>query len=193
METRKDDMWQELIEAKAFNQLSNTEKAFVLSVSSEENYRLERAVIVESKGVYVAEEPRPLILTEKKKAVIIPLYQALIAVAASFVVAFLLFRSSGNSIEIVKNQPLASTDTVYVEKLVIDTVIQTKTKYIQIAAKQSNNDAIQPVSPCESTSSVLSNQGRFDADLSSSTIANKGTSAANDETRVLMESWVGPN
>ncbi|PHR31194.1 MAG: hypothetical protein COA38_08470 [Fluviicola sp.] len=193
METKKELWWQKLIESKDFNQLSNSEKAFVLGMSTENNFRLERTVLVEAKIAYQEIEPRPLILKEEKKAIVIPLYQAILAVAASFVIGFLLFRSDGNTTEIVNGQSLATTDTVYVEKLVFDTIIQTKIEYIQLAAKQENRNEVQSVPSCDNTSSVLSSQGSFEADLSSTTLANKGTSAANDETLVLMEDWVGPN
>ncbi|MCJ8289514.1 MAG: hypothetical protein HRT58_07595 [Crocinitomicaceae bacterium] len=190
METKNELWWQKLIESKDFDQLSNSEKAFVLGMSTENNFRLERTVLVESKIVYQEIEPRPLILTEEKKAIVIPLYQAILAVAASFVIGFLLFRSDGNTTEIVNGQSLATTDTVYVEKLVFDTIIQTKIEYIQLAAKQGSTNEVQS---SDNTRSVLSSQSSFEADLSSTTLANKGTSAANDETLVLMEDWAGPN
>ena len=193
METKKELWWQKLIESKDFNQLSNSEKAFVLGMSTENNFRLERTVLVEAKIAYQEIEPRPLILKEEKKAIVIPLYQTILAVAASFVIGFLLFRSDGNTTEIVNGQSLATTDTVYVEKLVFDTIIQTKIEYIQLAAKQENRNEVQSVQSSDNTSSVLSSQTSFEADLSSTTLANKGTSAANDETLVLMEDWAGPN
>jgi hypothetical protein len=193
MNDKNNEMWQELIEAKDFDQLSNFEKAFVLGVSKENNFRLERAVLVESKMVHSEMEPLPFILVDEKKAIVIPLYQTLLAVAASFVLGFLLFRSNGNRTEIGNNQVLATADTVYVEKLVLDTIIQTKTEYIQLAAKKIAPNKVQSVHSTNNSSSVLSSQGSFESDLSSTTLANKGTSAANDETLVLMEEWVGPN
>ena len=48
------------------------------------------------------------------------------------------------------------------------------------------------VSTPERTSAVLSNQSDFSADLSSTTLKNKGSSAANDETLFLIEEWVAP-
>ncbi len=194
MESKNEQMWRELIESKDFDQLSNFEKAFVLGESTENNFRLERTVLIESKMMHQEIEPRPLILEdEKKKGIVIPLYQTILAIAASFVLGFFLFRSNGNTIEIVQNQDLASTDTVYIEKLIIDTLIQTKIEYVRFAATKLNNEVLQPTQFKENPSSVLSNQGSFETDLSSSTLANKGTSAANDETLGLMEEWVGPN
>lgn len=193
METRNEKLWQELIESKDFIELSSDEKTFVLSYSSEDNYKLERAVLVESKLLYHEDEPRSLILSHQKKGIVIPLYQTIIAAAAAFVLAFLLFRSSTSPTEIVKNQILANTDTVYVEKLIIDTVIQTKTEYVQTAAKMVTSDIKPSTSPCESAPSVLSNEGSFEADLRATTLANKGMSARNDATIVLMENWVTPN
>lgn len=193
MENKANEMWQELIESSDFDQLSDTQKTFVLSVSTEENYRLERNILIASNEIYAEVEPRPFILPEKKKAIVIPLYQAILASAAAFVLAFLLFRSNGNTLEIVQNQPFASSDTVIVEKRVVDTVFEQKIKYVEIAVREMNQAVPRSSSPCEKTPSVLSNQDRFDADLSSNTLENKGTSARNDATLVLVESWVNPN
>jgi hypothetical protein len=192
MGTKQEIAWQELIESKDFDQLSNSEKAFVLGISNEENYRLERTTILEARIIYAEVEPHPLILEKEKKGIVIPLYQTMMAVAASFVLGFFLFKSTQVSTGTEKGQPLAVIDTVYVEKQIIDTVIQTKTEYIQLAAKNTTSPKeTQPTKP--SPSAVLSSQTSFEADLSDATLANKGKSAANDETLVFMEDWVGPN
>ncbi|MDG1331875.1 MAG: hypothetical protein P8P74_06075 [Crocinitomicaceae bacterium] len=193
MSKKQEIMWQELVEAKDFDQLSNAENAFVLGISSEENYRLERSAILEAKVIYADANPRPLILEEVKKGIVIPLYQTLIAVAASFVLGFFLFKSTQTTTETEKNPTLATTDTVYVEKQIIDTVIQTKTEYIQLAAKQTDSKAVQVQSPKAAPSAVLGNQGDFETDLSAATLANKGKSAAKDETLIFVEDWVAPN
>ena len=191
MSKKQEIMWQELVESKDFDQLSNSEKAFVLGISNEESYSLERASILEAQMIYAEVEPRPLILEKEKKGIVVPLYQTVVAVAASFVLGFFLFKSSQTSTEIGTNQALATADTVYVEKQIIDTVIQTKTEYIRLEAKNTTTKDIQPVT--SSPSAVLSNQTSFEADLSDATLANKGKSASNDETLVFMEEWVGPN
>ena len=191
METKNDRLWLELIESKDFDQLSNSEKAFVLGQSTEDNFRLERSVLIESKMVYAEVEPQPLILEGEKKGLIIPVYQTILAVAAAFVLGLLLFRSNETTTVIQKSQALAVADTVYVEKLITDTIIQTKTEYIRLATTKSVYKEVQCPESIES--SVLSNQSSFKTDLSSTVLINKGTSAANDETLVLMESWVSPN
>lgn len=191
MESKKLILWQELIESKDFDQLSNSEKAFVLGISDEENYRLERTAILEARIIYSEVEPRPLILEKEKKGIVIPLYQTILATAASFILGFLLFKSNQTVTEIKEKEPLAITDTVYVEKQVIDTVIQTKTEYIQVASQVSPPQEASNVKAAPSA--VLSTQSDFEADLSSATLANKGKSASNDETLGLMEDWVGPN
>ena len=191
MSKKQEIMWQGLVESKDFDQLSNSEKAFVLGISNQEIYDLERASILEAQMIYAEVEPRPLIFEKEKKGIVVPLYQMVMAVAASFVLGFFLFKSSQTSTEIGKNQALATTDTVYVEKQIIDTVIQTKTEYIiRLEEKENPSKDIQPATP--SPSAVLSNQTNFEADLSDATLANKGKSASNDETLVFMEEWVGP-
>lgn len=192
METRNEEIWQELIESKDFDQLSNRENAFVLGRSTEANYQLERTVLLESKILHQEVEPLPLILEDEKKAIVIPLYQTILAVAAAFVLSFLLFRSNGSTTGIQENQPLASTDTVYVEKQIIDTVFQTKTEYIKLVTEKTIIKEANCPQSNDNMSAVLSNQSNFVSDLSATALANKGTSAANDETLVLMEGWVGP-
>ena len=195
MNDRNNELWQDLIEAKNFDELSNSERSFVLGQSTEDNFRLERTILLESKMIYVYAEPLPLILEKEKKGIVILLYQTILAIAASFILAFFLFRSNETITEIGDKQKLATTDTVYVDRLIIDTLVQTKTEYVQLAANQPQvimND-VQPIEASGNPSSVLSSQSSFEADLSTATLANKGASAANDETLVLMEEWVGPN
>lgn len=193
MEIRDNEKWQELIETKDFDQLSNAERSFVLEQSTENNFRLERTVLLESKIAYQEVEPRALILEEEKKGIVIPLYQTILAIAAAFVLAFFLFRSTGSTIKINNNQTLATTDTIYVEKRIVDTIIQTKTEYIRLGEKEAQIVKVEVKCPQSNESSVLSNQSSFITDLSSATLANKGTSAANDETLGLMEEWGAPN
>lgn len=191
MNDRNNELWQDLIEAKNFDKLSNSERSFVLGQSTEDNFRLERTILLESKMIYVEGEPLPLIFEKEKKGIVIPLYQTVLAIAASFMLAFFLFRSNGSTIKIDNCTTLATTDTIYVEKQIFDTIVQTKTEYIRLASNEPFNQEVQ--CPESNESSVLSNQDSFITDLSSATLDNKGTSAANDETLVLMEEWVGPN
>ena len=195
MSENNETIWQDLIESKDFDQLTNAEKSVVLGMSTESNYRLERAAIIEARSLYVTPEPKKLILDEKgKKGIVIPLYQTIVAVAASFVVGFFLFKSTQTLPSDERVEPMAITDTVYVEKRVIDTVIQTRTEYVQLAAQNSSPKEIVPFSPDEkaSPSAVLSNQTSFETDLSSATLSNKGKSASNDETFIFIDDWVAP-
>lgn len=192
MESKKEHRWQEMIESKDFEQLTITEKKFVLEMSTESNYRLERSILIESVLITDDLDPKPLIFNEKRTGVVVPLYQTVLAVAASFVLAFFLFRSNGEVESGFKIQPLASADTVYVEKLQIDTVLQTKTEYVQIATKDPVPAKNEVISSSERTSAVLSNQSDFSADLRSITLKNKGSSASNDETLFLVEDWTVP-
>lgn len=190
MENKEHDLWQTLVESKEFEQLTTEEREFVERASSEANYRAERDVLVASKMLYDEVEPQPLLIPSEKKAIVVPLYQVLLAVAASFVLGFFLFRSNQTTIELKQGETLAVTDTVYVEKLKIDTVIQTETKYVRVPSPQ---ESLPSVNTVVQKNTVFGNQLEVQADLSTATLANKGTSASNDETLVFMESWVAPN
>jgi hypothetical protein len=201
MSENNEMIWQELVESKDFDQLTNAEKAVVLAMSTEANYRLERAAILEAQSIYVTPEPRPLIIEEEKKGIVIPLYQAILAVAAAFVLGFFLFKTTQTLPSNEKVEPIAETDTVWVENRIIDTVIQTKIEYVQLAAKSPSPNKEEPseekTSPVAeesiSPSAILVNQISFETDLSSATLANKGTSASKDETFIFIDEWVAPN
>ncbi|MFK7785190.1 MAG: hypothetical protein AB8B56_08740 [Crocinitomicaceae bacterium] len=193
MGEKQEMKWQELIESKEFDQLSNAEKEMVLGMSNETNYRLERTLIVDAKSVYPEPEPRPLILEEEKKGIVIPLYQMIVAVAAAFVLGFFLFKSTQTLPTDERVEPIAVTDTVYVEKKVIDTVIQMKTEYVQLAAKSTRTEEVKSANDLNKPSAVLSSQTSFEADLSKVTLSNKGKSASNDETFIFIDDWVAPN
>lgn len=188
MENKQEITWQELIESKDFEQLSNSEKAFVLGISTEKEYRAERNVIIESRNITNDLAPLPLVLPEDKRAIVIPLYQTILAVAAAFVLGFFIFKSDNSDIEVNLNQTMANADTVYVEKIILDTIIETQTQTKYVLAE---NEGVSQTGTTRSerTNSLFSSQGAFEDDLSSVTLANKGTSAAKDETMILLEGW----
>lgn len=192
MENKEQYVWQELIESKDFDQLTNQERAFVLKVSSESAYRFERSIVLESKTVYGDFEPQALVIPSEKKAVGVPLYQLVLAVAASFVLGFFLFRSTATVIESGNVETIAVTDTVYVEKLKVDTVFQTETMYVRVP-EQAPCAQFSTETATEQKNTVFGKQPQIQADFSDATLANKGTSASNDETLVFVKDWVAPN
>lgn len=134
----------ELLESKNFDQLSATEQAFVLGQLSQEAYDLQRSILVEaSENELEIPEVAPLVLPEKqKKAIVIPLYQAILAVASVVILFVLIWPSNPATTKIVyqKSKPQTITkfvhDTVFVAnsgvntvKFIYDTIYETITHY----------------------------------------------------------------
>lgn len=181
------EKWQELIESKRFDELSDEQLMFVLANGGETQFKLEQLALQNVKELYVIPEPRSLNLSEKK-GIIIPLYQAILAVAAAVVLSFFAFRMNDT---IVVNTPMsmASADTVYIEKERIDTVLQTETKIVTHYVIVPSDC---PTAKVQSTHSSLSNsQAPFNPDLNNLSLANKGRPASMDKTLGLVENWQG--
>jgi hypothetical protein len=140
----------ELLESKNFNQLSATEQAFVLGQLSQEAYEFQRSILVEASE----NEPEipavaPLILPEKqKKAIVIPLYQAIMAVASVVILFVLIWPSNPTTTKIVykKSKPHTITkfvhDTVFIAnpgiatvKYVYDTIYENIVESVPIASQ----------------------------------------------------------
>jgi hypothetical protein len=187
------EKWQDLVETKDFNELSQEEQRLVLNIATQSAYELAR------KSVLAMQEevdliPRPLILEEKKKGLIapIPLYQALLATAAAFVLGFLLIES-GNTITVLEGKPsLAEIDTVYIEKKTTDTVVQIERDYVDryIVRNVAGLDRADDVVKKESNSSVFAGAGPSLPKLASMDLENKGTAASNDNSFALVEGFL---
>ncbi len=152
----KSNEWelQLLLEQKEFNELSASEKNKVEKLITEEEYSIRRQLIIATEKESEKLVPLPLVLPSKKTGIVIPLYQALLAIAATvLVMLFLKFPYSNieaiNGSEEIKYVSITDTikeieyvyDTVYkeiekakiVEKKVY--VPQTKIKYIETYSK----------------------------------------------------------
>ncbi len=181
--------WLELIETTPYGQLTAAEVQFVEANGGESKFRLDQRAINSAKDVYFIPEPRNLELNEKK-GIVVPLYQMVLAVAAAVVISFFVFRM--NDTVIVKvNQPIASADTVYIEKAKVDTVIQSETQvvteYIKIPEECPTPTAFA------THSTVVKSQPNFNPDFSVLTLSNSGRPASKDETFNLVENWTMPD
>jgi hypothetical protein len=93
----------DLIESKSFEKLTEEEKNFVLTNLSEEEYKLQQKIINSASDLYDdSEEPLPLAIpTEKKKKGFftksIPLYQAVISVAATLLIFIAIWPKQNQS------------------------------------------------------------------------------------------------
>lgn len=115
----------DLLETKNFGELTTEEKSFVLSFLTEENYTFQRRLLMEaSESSIVLPEVKPLSLPASKKQIkTIPLYQAVIAVAA-VVLLFILVWPQKTTVS-TSNQAIKKRDSVAVAQTIIhDTVVK---------------------------------------------------------------------
>ncbi|MDX2361647.1 MAG: hypothetical protein QNK23_12640 [Crocinitomicaceae bacterium] len=181
---KEQEMLMELIESKSFESLTEEEKGFVLEHMSEEEFNLQRKILLETKAMDDDVVPLPLIIPNKKRGIVIPLYQAIGGIAAAVLLSFFLLRTE-TTIEIPGEQLIvAQTDTVYVDKVIVDTIIEYRTEFIERAVNE--NTAI--TENTNSTSQPMFGSSTSELpDLSTLDLSNRGTSAINDETYNLLE------
>ena len=116
----------ELVETKSFTELSDAERAFVLEQMTQAEFELQRHLINQTREMVEDLDPKPLQLAEKKSGpfILIPLYQAVIGVAATLILSFLFIESGQSPVSEHKNMELAIADTVFIEKQIVDTVVK---------------------------------------------------------------------
>lgn len=115
----------DLIESTEFADLTVKDRLFVEHHISEEDYNLQRRIIKDSSHLFEENiEPKQLDISavkEEKTLKSIPLYQALLAIAA----VFLIFISIWPNPTEINQTPVASTTKTKIEKEYIhDTIIQ---------------------------------------------------------------------
>lgn len=139
-----------MLEEKNFDQLNERERAFVTTFSSEKEYILQRKIIVDSQVVFEDKTlvAPPLVISNNpghsiwfKKA---PVYQTLLAVAAT-VVIMLLLRTPQESLvkKEVVTEYVTQTDTIYETQILRDTFVEyvdkeivvEKIKYVEVEKK----------------------------------------------------------
>ena len=121
----------DLLDQKDFDQLTAEEKTFVETHFSEAEYRLQRQMIGESATLYgEIPEAAPLVIPAVKPSFTgrtIPLYQALIGIAATIALFLSIWPNEAESTEIPVNKPaLSKIDTVIQTNIIHDTVIRYK-------------------------------------------------------------------
>lgn len=140
----------ELLESKNFDQLTTAEQVFVLGQLSQEAYEFQRSILIEAaENELEIPAVAPLILPEKqKKAIVIPLYQAIMAVASVVILFVLIWPSNPTTTKIVykKSKPHTITkfvhDTVFIAnpdiatvKYVYDTIYENIVESVPIASQ----------------------------------------------------------
>lgn len=172
----------DLIESMPFDELSVEEQRDVLVLITEQEYRKQHALLTRTRNMSQQEISRPFILPESKKegVLMIPWYLSLSGVAAAFLLGMWLFKSVPE--KMIIEIPIATVDTVFVEKQIIDTIIQVNNdSEKRIKKRNAENDRV-------SSSKFPSPLVMIAApNLSDKYIESKGVSLKNDETFALLE------
>lgn len=194
--TKNEQKLQYLLLSKDFSSLSTSEKSFVLSISSESEYKLEREVIKSANKLFddlKTAKPLPLVIPSLKKDnhKQIPFYQALLMVAATIAIMFFVlpFKSNNNNRNNSKTQYIVKTDTVEIQKEVLmhDTIYKIIEKPVYI-----NKEVIVKSDLCvesikeEPRLFKKSNSDAITTQLFESTLTNKGTSLKDDNVKSLV-------
>ncbi|MES2555841.1 MAG: hypothetical protein V4604_06810 [Bacteroidota bacterium] len=120
----------DLLDQKDFDQLTPEEQHFVETHFSQAEYRLQRQMILESGTLYEAvTEAPPLVIPSKSSfmGTTIPLYQALIGIAATIALFLSIWPNQTEKTETSGNKPaLSKTDTIIQTKIIRDTIIRYK-------------------------------------------------------------------
>jgi hypothetical protein len=122
----------DLIESKNWNQLSDEEMQFVLLHITEDEFHFQRQILVEADDIFDENsDPKPLLLPTKKVtpifAIRIPLYQTILAVAAT-VLVFLMLWPNNQEIE----QPIIRSVAQQKQEIKTNFVHDTVVKYITL-------------------------------------------------------------
>lgn len=128
-----------LLESKNFNELDSKERDFVLKQMSMESYQLQRTIIVETaSNTLETPKVKPLkIKSVQSKTKVIPLYQALMAVAAVVIFFLMIWPNRVEKTQVVyrKSSPSVITKTVY-DTVFVPGKSLTSVKYIYDTAYQ---------------------------------------------------------
>jgi hypothetical protein len=123
----------DLIESTNFSDLSITDRLFVESRMTEDDYNLQRRIMNDSSDLFSSNaEPIPLIIPSNKSVKTIPLYQALVAIAAVFIFFFCIWPNQEKQIE---NTYATHQKTVIKKEYVHDTLVKYITKIQTIEKK----------------------------------------------------------
>lgn len=183
----------DLIESYAFLDLNAEDKHFVLEQITQEEYEFQRQIIHASAELEeVQVRPKPLlvpIINKSANGKVIPIYQALIAVA-SVIVVFLILWPKNEVIDKAAIQ-LSENDTIIQTKIIHDTFVKyvPKIKYI---TKNSPETKIEYVTIYKSKTEEVPKllevaQSLNLPQITRETIQNRGNSLKEDQSSKLIK------
>lgn len=178
---------QELLETKSYGSLTKDERELVHELMTEEEYSRRHKILAESGKLIVQVVPRPLQLPRQRKGVVVPLYQAVAGIAAAVVLTVLLVRMDRSEIQAGDPKIVATTDTVYQERLRVDT--------IYVVEKERNTQYARPGGTSSVTKVELSSApgDLLTIPLNRMDLENKGSSALDDASLSLIRNFQGTN
>jgi len=183
----KQEILAHLIVNKEFEALTKEEKTLVLGEVTVADYSFRRKVLLESKDLYIIPTPNPLYL-EKKRGVVIPLYQAVSGVAAAVIAMFFIMNSTVSQSNPNSTTLLAAADTVYIHKNSVDTVYEYKTEFIDRVVYRSA-EKIEYQWSEGLYKNGLNNQSFELPDLSTLKLENLGSPAVNDQALIFLNDF----
>lgn len=127
---------QKLLEQKDYCDLTNSEEELVIELISKNEYQLRRQLITESKKDASILIPAPLIIEKSSNRIVIPLYQAMIAIAATILVMLFIKFPYSEILPELESQEIryvSVTDTIKEIEYVYDTIYKEveKTKVVK--------------------------------------------------------------
>lgn len=137
----------ECLESFAFEELNEQDKALVLTMMSEAEYRAQQALLGKLTSISndSSSEPLPLRLPSRKKVLVLPLYPTLIGTAAVIAFSIFVFRPTSSSTHISLVCASPKMEQVVVRDTVEHTVI--KTVRVEVPIEQPLVAEQQPEQP----------------------------------------------
>lgn len=178
---------QELLETRNYDALSSEEREWVHQLMTEQEYNRRRVILEESKNLHPQAVPKPLVLKNEQRGVVVPLYQAVAGMAAAIVLTFFLVRMEKVEVDSSEPKVVAHTDTVYQDRLKLDTIYIIERESAHNRNTTPKTDAA-PVAEMNTTPGTLNTVPLNQLDLE-----NKGSSAVNDESLSLIRNFRGLN
>lgn len=178
--TKNEERLLELQEKSNFKDLSSEEQLFVTAQMSNQQFDRLRAILLESKNIYVVPEPVALTLPQKQESPIKKLLIPLSSAAAAALITFFFFRKENTIVQTVEKPIYMASDTIYLREKQVDTVVKYQTVRIkdeesvsnyttrvELTGNRASNEELQPISTID--------------------LQNRGNSMRNDNTVVIME------
>jgi len=195
--SKNENRFYELVQSKNYSELNSADQKFVLTMTTQVDYELERHVILTASTLFEDEEkaiPVPLFIPQKSNGMLfvkMPIYQSLFAVAATVIFMLLVFPiHTENGSLITKTEYIVKTDTVEIETEIYkyDTIYHTIEKPIYIKqdvlVESNSNPCVSPIQ--EAPRLLQSTQNMNLPDLTEQLTDNKGTSLKDDNLSSLI-------